>query len=169
MGKKNEYRQTKYRRGDGSVIDVETQHVKKGRLKGANKKQTRILRGSCVHHVITKNGKIKGTWSNNGKGQCQCYLCKATWPTKMLDKYEVEKKLHGAKELVNQAKFISQAINADRKTVTFYANLGASLEMFPNEYNNIKRIVEKRDSLKKKKKKGGNSGPKTTIGYWSVN
>ena len=58
MSKKNkEFKRTNYRMGDGSVVATITANQKKGKLKGKNKKETRILKGACTHHIIGKNGK----------------------------------------------------------------------------------------------------------------
>ena len=59
MATKNK-KQNEIKIGDGSVIAIITENLsKKGEIKGRNKRQTKVLRGACMHHVINRKGKVK--------------------------------------------------------------------------------------------------------------
>ena len=42
-----------------ALLQVTKSINKKGKLKGRNKKETKMLKGMCTHHKINKNGKVK--------------------------------------------------------------------------------------------------------------
>lgn len=168
MSKKNkEFKRTNYRMGDGSVVATITANQKKGKLKGKNKKETRILKGACTHHIIGKNGKIKPMYHNDGNGRCICRMCGGSWKAKMYNDDDLERIIGKTEDVNNQSKMIVQAIGADKSTIRYFSEFGSMLKLYSKTYNNIRRIAEKQDSMKRKKKgnhSGGNSN--TTLGAW---
>lgn len=167
MSKKNkEFKRATYRMGDGSVVATLTANQKKGKLKGKNKKETKILKGACVHHIIGKNGKIKPMYHNDGNGRCICRMCGGSFPAKMFNEDKLDKVIGNMEDLNNQSKMVVQAIGADKSTIRFFSELGSMLKLYPKTYSNIRRIAEKQDSMKRKKKGNHNGGSNTTLGAW---
>ena len=72
------------------VIEVTKNLNKKGRIKGKNKKETKALKGMCVHHKLNNKGRIKPTLVGASKGYCYCSLCGARVPTKF---FQIEDKV----------------------------------------------------------------------------
>lgn len=151
---------------EGNVINVVKQHTdKKGRIRGKNKTQTKILRGACVHHTINGKGKIKPTIGNDGKSTCTCRLCGGYFKGRPYSPEEVEKKFSGAKEVVNQMKYLAVAVKAGPEAVRFSSELGSMLEIAPKHYKKIGRVAEKAEQVrnKKKKKRGDDM---SAVGSW---
>ena len=153
MAKKNK-KQNEIKIGDGSVIAIITENLsKKGEIKGRNKRQTKVLRGACMHHVINRKGKVKARIWNDGKGHCTCTLCKFTFGTKRAGDKELDLTVGDFQKLNNQAKFIAAAIGADSDTITYLSKIGSDLMFYNKTYKRIMSIVEKRDNLSNKKQK----------------
>lgn len=156
-----------YKITEGSVISVIKQNTtKNGKIRGKNKKQTRVLRGACVHHTLNKNGKVKPTIYNDGKQTCTCRMCQASFKGRPYDKEEVINKIKGAKEVVNQLKYLSVAVNAGNDAVRYASELGSMMECLPKNYRKVASIAEKAESVRNKKKKKKNGSDFSTIGSW---
>lgn len=167
---KKKYADTK----KAKAITTITQSVKKkGKIKGKNKRETKTLRGMCPHHIINKKGNLKKRiitevkeLDGKNEGYCFCELCGEAWPMRFMEKNDVKEATASFMELVNQYKFASTEIGSSSKNVDYGAQLGAMLANFPKMYNRTANIVEKQDSVKKKKKnKGGDSA---NFGEWKI-
>ena len=139
---------------------------KNGKIRGKNKKQTRILKGACCHHLPNNKGKIKPTISNDGKMTCTCRVCGASFKGKPYSKQDVENKMKGMVELDNQLKYLAVAVNAGGDMVRYSSELGSMLACFPKYYRNVVSIAEKAENVRKKKKKKRGSDY-SNVGSWS--
>lgn len=156
-----------YKIGEGSVISIIKQNTtKNGKIRGKNKKQTKVLRGACVHHTLTNKGKIKPTIYNDGKQTCTCRLCQASFKGRPYSKEEVAGKIKGAKEVINQLKYLAVAVNAGNDAVRYASEAGSILELLPKNYRKVASIAEKAESVRNKKKKKKNGSDFSTIGSW---
>lgn len=166
MSKKKKNKIPVYKLGDGSVPAIITEHLsKKGRLKASDKKQERILRGACVHHMINKAGKLKPTVSNNGKRECFCRICRSSFSTVPYDDGTVSNVVSEMKGLNNQAKFMITAIGGGNESQRFFSELGSMLEMYPSRYVKVLKVAKKADGIRRKKKKKKSSGA-SSYGSW---
>lgn len=163
MGKKN--KRPVYKLNDGSIPALITEHVtKKGRLKAANKKDYKVLRGACVHHTISNKGKLRATVSNDGKGQCYCRICDRSFPTATYKDKVLDATIGGMRDLNNQAKFINTAIGGGQESQRYFSEFGSMIELYRGRYEKLLKVAEKVDGLKKKKRKKTSAG--STFGSW---
>ena len=151
---------------EGNIINVIDQHTKKGKIRGKNKTQTKILVGACPHHTFNGKGKLKTTLGNNGKNKCTCRRCKADFEPRTYTKEEVIKKIAGAKEVVNQMKYLSVAVKAGPEAVKFSTEAGSILELLPKFYRKTAKIAEKSESVRKKRKNKKHSSA-NDYGSWA--
>lgn len=158
-----------YRLGDGSILSILKQNTSKnGKLRGKNKRETKILRGACVHHTLNKKGRVKSTIdASRADGTCYCRQCGHEFKAGAYSKPEVKEMLAPAKDVVNNLKFLSVAVSAGSDTVRFSAELGSMLELLPKTYNQVANIALKSISAKNKKKHGKNKYEMSnSIGAW---
>lgn len=156
-----------YKLNDGSVVAIISQNItKNGKIRGKNKKQTRVLRGACVHHRLNKSNKCKPTISNDGKSMCTCRLCGGTFKGRSYSNEEIENKIKGAVEVNNQLKYMSVAVNAGNDAVRYSSELGSMLATFKKNYKKINSIAQKAESVKNKKKKKKNGSDYSAMGGW---
>lgn len=154
-----------YSIGDGSIVAIITESLsKKGEIRGRSKKQTKVLRGACVHHVINRKGKVKARIWNDGKSVCTCTLCKFKFGTKLFDDKSLDAEVNAIQRLNNQAKFLATAAGADEETVRFFSEMGSKLMFYGKSYRKLRSVVEKRDSISKKKTK--NKTGSQNFGSW---
>jgi len=164
MSKKT--RRPEYKVSEGSVISTIKQHTKKGKIRGKNKKQTKILIGACPHHTTNSKGKIKPIISNDGKQWCTCRLCKASFKGRPYKNEELDNKLKGAIEVINQGKYLSVAVGAGNDTIRYFTELGSMLALAKKYYKRVSSLAEKVESIHNKKKKKKNGSDFGTMGAW---
>lgn len=154
MANKKAKKQNDFKLGDGSIIAIVTENLsKKGEIKGHSKKHTKVLKGGCVHHVINRKGKVKARIWNDGKSNCTCTMCKFSFSTKPMNDKDLHDTVGGFQRLNNQAKFVAAAIGADSDTLSYLSKIGADLMFYQKTYRKLMSIVQKRDSISKKKQK----------------
>lgn len=141
---------------------------KHGRIKGKTKKETKNLKASCLHHIITKKGKKRPKVANNGNGVCECYLCDKKFRTKLYDDSELKENLAAFSGMVEQAKFMAEAADLGEDTKKYLVETALDVSKFSKTYRKIRHVVEKTSNLKKKKKKnnGNNGGGSQNYGGW---
>ena len=166
MAKDKKTKRPAYKLNDGSIPALITEHVgKKGRIKANNKKDYKVLRGACVHHVLTNKGKLRATVQNNGKRECYCRLCDRTFPTTPYEDKVLDTTLAGVRGLNNQAKFMNTAIGGGQESQRFFSEFGSMLELYKGRYEKLLKVAKKADGLKKKSKKKKTSAG-STFGSW---
>lgn len=139
---------------------------KKGKLKGSNKKETKMLKQSCVHHKITKRGKIKKTFYISNDGMCTCTLCGARFPANFFKDEEINQICDDFSELNNQNKFIATAANAGNDAQKYFSEVSVMLAKYKKLAKKTKKLAAKQDQIKQKKKKNAFSGS-SMYGTWS--
>ena len=68
------------------------------------------------------------------------------------DDQEVSKALKPAQELMSQAKLMAAATNADLKTQQRVCEAKLHVDRFPGLYKGLRKVAEKKENLKKKKR-----------------
>lgn len=165
MSKKDKKKKPVYKLHDGSVPALITEHVtKKGKLKANNNKDRKVLRGACVHHIITNKGKLRATVANNGKRECYCRICDRKFPTTPYEDVKLDETIGGVRDLNNQAKFMNTAIGGGQESQRYFSEFGSMLELYKGRYQKLIKVAKKMDGLKNKKKKKSSAG--STFGSW---
>ena len=148
-----------------NVVKVTKSMNKKGRLKGTNKKETKTLKGMCPHHKINKNGKTKPTTFITD-GYCICKMCGAKFPARFYNNDTLDEVIDGMKELNNQNKYASVAVNSGDKMVDFFCTFGVMLTTYKKNSKKIRAVAKKQGELNKKKNKS--SGGSSMYGSWGT-
>lgn len=151
------------------VMQISKSVTKKGKLKGHNKKETKVLRAMCPHHKLNKHGKLKATiWVNDGE-YCVCTLCNKKFPGNFYEENEISKIVNEMEELNNQNKFSAVATNAGEDAIRFFAESGVMLSKYKKMSKKTKNLAAKQNSMKNKKKNGRNYGGSSMYGSWGSN
>lgn len=132
------------------IMDVTDALNKKGKLKGKNKKQTKILKASCVHHRYTKRMHIKTTAKPIGSSLI-CTACNAEIAKQFFTKDRVKDVCADLREIVEQGKYLSVACNTSNETINYFSRFAVELKMFPKAYMRLSEIANNRGKIKKKK------------------
>lgn len=149
-----------------SVVMQTTKAInKKGKLKGKNKKETKVLRNACPHHRINKHGKLKSTIWTNESEYCVCTLCNKKFPAHFFKDEEIDTVVEGIEELNNQNKFTAVSTNAGEDAVKYYAQMGVMLGKYRKMSKKTKALAEKQNNVHKKKNKNRNTGS-SMYGSW---
>lgn len=146
-----------------SVVKVTKCLNKKGKLKGSNKKETKLLKGVCPHHKINKKGKVVPQIFNNGD-YCICTMCQYKFPASFYTNDEIKDTVSDMKEMNNQAKFMSVATNSGDNMIDYFGQFGAMLESYTKNAKKLRNVAEKQGTVKSKKKKRNNGS--NMYGSW---
>ena len=142
-------------------------HVsKKGKIKGKNKKETKILKGMCPHFRVNKNGKVKNMVINNGQKQCVCKLCGKVFPARFYTDQEMNQIISDFEKTVNENKYIAVQINGGTKTTEYLMQLGGMLSQYPKISRRLRDIAQKKGKVKNKNKK--KSYTSNVYGNWDT-
>lgn len=147
-----------------SVMTVTKALNKKGRLKGKNKKETKMLKGICPHNKLNKRGHLKPTIFSTDGQYAICTMCGAKFPIPLYKVDEIDEIVGNMKELNNQNKYSAVSSNAGDQTSEYFANMGAMLQTYAKTSKKLRNVVAKQDSVKKKKNK--NRGGSSMYGTW---
>ena len=151
--------------GEADPVKLISNRVgKRGKLHG-DKKEKKMLRNACPHHIITRKGKLRATTEQDGKGNVRCYICGDIIPMKFADDAEIRKATNGFYKYVTQGKLMAQAIGAGKKAIRQVTDTATLTKAYPKLYVNMRNVAQKQDKAKKNKKKkryGGSS----TYGSW---
>lgn len=146
-----------------NVVKVTKSMNKKGRLKGSDKKETKVLKGLCPHHKINKHGKIKPTTFVTD-GYSICKMCGAKFPARFYNNDDLDNIIDDMKELNNQNKFASVAINGGDKMIDYFCQMGAMLTTYKKNSKKVREVARKQGEIKKKKTKS--HGGSSMYGSW---
>ena len=138
---------------------------KHGEIKGKNKKDTKRLRATCLHHKVNKHNKPKATIFSNDGEFCNCLMCKASFPAKFYSNQEISERLDDMIEMNEQCKYIAVATGAGDDIVNYYVQLNVLLSSYKKNTKKLRDIAEKQDRVGKKKKH--NRGGSSAYGSWS--
>lgn len=146
-----------------SVMKITKSLTKKGKLKGSNKKETKLLNAICPHHKMNKKGKIVPTIFNNGD-YCVCQLCGEKFPAIFYTNDNIGEIVGNMEELNNQNKFMAVATNAGDGINDFFTNFAVQLMTYKKNSKKLRNIAEKQGSVKEKKKRRNNGS--NMYGSW---
>lgn len=146
-----------------AVMQVTKSLNKKGKLKGKNKKETKMLKGMCPHHKLNKHGKVKPTIFSNDGESLICELCGARFPGHFFSNSEIKEIVEDMEVLNNQNKFMAVAIGAGEGTVDFFAQMGVALKSYKKNSKKLRNVAEKQNKVKKKSKSASGSA---NYGSW---
>lgn len=139
---------------------------KKGKIKGKNKKETKILKGMCPHVKISKKGKVKNMIINNRKGACVCQLCGKTFPANFYSDEDYARIIDDFEKSVNQTKFMAVQVNGGTKTIDYTMQLGGMLSQYKKIATRLRDISKKQGKVKDKHKKRDTS--RNVYGEWDT-
>lgn len=153
--------------GGKNIIEFQTSMLNKhGELKGRNKKETALLRDTCMHHKKNKKGKNKSRVELED-GQACCAMCQAEFRAQPYSKSERKEIIGEGKELANHTKFMAAACGADEQTLRSLAEISVGLTNLGKINKSLTKIVSKEDAIKKKNKKNkGNTSE--SLGSWRI-
>lgn len=151
-----------------NIIGKLTKYLSKnGRLKGKTKAETKALKAACLHHKQKGNGKIKPMIENDGQGRCYCEGCEESFLAAPYDDKALNTAFDDFNEILQQAKFLSAALDAGDDTEQYLAKLNMMLVHFTKVYRKLREAAEKRDKIHKKSKgKTQKYGGSSTLGGW---
>ena len=139
---------------------------KKGKFHGT-KKEKKVLKWICPHTKYKKKGKKAPFIVNEGGKNCRCLLCNQRFKADFLSEGEVKKRVDSVQEVTTQAAFMNQTINGGADTTRFLAETSLHLMNLGKTYKKLASICEKKDSIRKKKKKNKNSYG-SNLGGWGT-
>lgn len=154
-------------RKNGPVQMVTRAINKKGRLKGKNKKETKMLKASCPHHRYNKKGKLKPTIFNNNDGTCICTMCGGKFPAKFYDNDQLGQIVGDMRTLNEQSKYMAVATGSGDSTVEYFSQTGAILSKYKKAYKKVRSFADKQSNIKNKKKKKVATGSSQYGGWGS--
>ena len=149
------------------VKRISTATTKKGVIKGKNKKETKALIGGCVHHRLTKHGKLKSSIIIPDGEECHCTLCEGTFPARFYTNQEIREIVEAFIELNNQNKFTAVATNAGEEVVDYYVQAGMIASSYYKNSKKLRNVGEKQDNVKKKKNRHNDNSGSSAYGSWS--
>lgn len=149
------------------VVQVISENLNKhGEIKGHDKKETKNLKAMCMHHKISKKGRVKPTIINHGDGRITCTMCDHEFPAPTYSDQELETAVSDFQKLLDHAKFMAVAADFGKDTSNYLAFLSVQVNNFSKTYRKMKKVAEKAENIKKKKNgKGSNSGSQQ-YGSW---
>lgn len=136
---------------------------RKGKLKGT-KKEKKYLKCACPHHTYNRKGKMKATIEHDGSGNCRCFMCGDIIPLKFANDSDLQKSTDQFYKNVTQCKLMVQSVGAGKEAVQQVTETAIAVKQFPKLYKNVRNAVQKRDKIKKNKKK--NHTRNTSFGGW---
>ena len=163
MGKK--IKTTMVDLGGKKLIEFHTSMLNKhGELKGRNKKETKIIKETCMHHKVGKKGKLKSRVEvTNGIGHCT--MCGEDFRAVPYTKEERNEICGNIKELANHTKYLAAAVGANEDVQRVLAETCISIDNLKHINKKYTKIVEKQEKLKSKNKKNKES---STLGNWRI-
>ena len=128
--------------------------TKKGKLKGRNKKETRLLKAACTHHIYV-DGELVAPIYTESNGTRVCELCGKVFSAQFYNKSELHQTIDPTIELSNQMKFMAVAVGASESDVDMITKGHVYLTKMPKIYKKLTKVaaVESRVGKKKKGKK----------------
>lgn len=143
-------------------------HVsKKGKIKGKNKKETKILKGMCPHYRLGKNGKLKNMIVRQGD-KMVCKLCGEVFPARFFSDEELDKIIGDFKMSLNENKYITMYFNGGAKTTEYLMQLGGMISQYPKISKRLRDVAQKKGKIKNHKDKKKYQGGSSVYGDWSV-
>lgn len=165
MGK-TKLKTTRLDLGGKKLIEFHTQKLNKhGELKGKNKKETRLIKDTCMHHKIGKKGKVKARIELDNN-VAHCTMCNHEFTVTPYEKDERNRITNDMWEFTDQTKFMAAAVGADESTMRALAEFGVGIDNIKKINKTLTKIVKKEDMLSKKKQKNKNSSQ--SLGSWNV-
>ena len=166
MGKNKKIKTTMVDLGGKKLIEFHTSMLNKhGELKGRNKKETKIIRETCMHHKVGKKGKLKSRVEVSN-GIAHCTMCGEDFRAKPYTKDERKQLIADVAEFTNHTKFLAAAVGASEDVQRSLAEFSVGIQNLKHINKKYTKLVEKQDRITKKDKKNKNTG--STLGNWNI-
>lgn len=146
-----------------ALLQVTKSINKKGKLKGRNKKETKMLKGMCTHHKLNKNGKVRPKIFSNDNESMICELCGARFPGDFYADSEIKQIVNDMDTLNQQNKYMAVAAGTGDATIDYFAQMGAQLKSYIKNSKKLRNVAQKQSKVKKQKKKASGSA---AYGSW---
>ena len=168
MGKKkNKIKTTTLNLNGKKLIEFHTACLNKhGELKGKNKKETKVIKDTCMHHKVGKKGKLKSRVNVNDQ-TAHCTMCDHEFPATLYSKEERSRIVDEYWGLVDNTKYMATSIGAGEDTLRCLGEAGVSIENVKKINKKCTKMVRKEDQIAKKKKKNKDNG-NSKLGSWNV-
>ena len=148
------------------IVMVDKCLNKHGKIKGKNKKDTKLKRTSCVHHKYNRKGNLRNTCFPISDNQLQCKRCGAVINTVNYSKKDVKEAIEPVIEILESNKFVAAATNAGQSVVSYLVQTENMVKQMPKVSGKLSKIASKRSSVKNRKKKH-DSYDSSKYGNWS--
>ena len=167
MGKKLKFKTYNLDLGNKKLVELHSKSLNKhGVLKGRNKKETEVLKATCMHHKLNKKGKLKSRVSDVDKnGVCHCLMCEADFRALPYTKEDRKKALADSLNLIDNTKFYATAVGVNESAQRVLAEAAVTMRVVAKINKKVTKIVMKKDNLSEKKKK---NDVESTLGSWST-
>ena len=154
--------------GSKNLVELHSKSLNKhGVLKGKNKKETKVLKATCMHHKYNKKGKLKSRISDVDKnGICHCTMCETDFRALPYNKEDRRKALDESLNLIDNTKFYITAVDPKNEAAQrLLAEADVAMRLVAKYNKKVTKIVMKKDNLTEKKKK---NEVESTLGSWST-
>lgn len=148
-----------------ALIMVSKANTKKGRLKGRNKKETKLLKSVCPHQKQKKNGEIK-SMIDVQDGMCVCMMCGVKFPASLYSNKDMDEIVDSFREMNDQAKYLAHATNAGTKMCDYFCEMGANISHFKKNAKKVRNVADRQSNVKKKKKNNRSGYGSSQYGNW---
>ena len=129
---------------------------KRGRIKGKNKKETKMLKDACMHHVYKRNGKLKPIVFRN-EDYLICRGCAKRIIPKVFSMEDIKDRYHAWDEVVQNGKYVAAATNAGQEAANILCEAATVDRLTVKTMKKLNKVANKQNQIKRKKKQGSNS------------
>lgn len=169
MGKKNDkkIKTAVLNLGGKKLIEFHTDCLNKhGELKGKNKKETKLIKDTCMHHKVGKKGKLKSRVNVNDQ-TAHCTMCGHEFPATLYTKEERNRIVGEYIEYLDNTGYMAASVEAGEDILRCVAEAKVSARNTKKINKKCTKIVRKEDQIAKKKKKNKDNG-NSKLGSWNV-
>ena len=155
MAKKNKKVEKETRR---LMEGISAMIKKKGdgyKFKTKNKKKIKVIKKTCVHWKIDKNGhEVPAVeQSKTRPGYWKCKICNAEFPIIPVKEEQYDQACDIILEYVNQMQFWSVKLGGDADDTKMFLQLKKTIPRFKKVAHNIRKNVDRREKLENKRDK----------------
>ena len=143
-------------------------NLKKGGKINGSKRERKVIKSICVHHVIDKHGRLRNTTHPTGQHneRCQCAICKDQYKAGYYTEQEIAQVYGMGKEVLSQMKLLAVVDNCDDKSINTIAQMNLLWDEMPKTYFKLAKVAIKAGQKKQEKKKKHNKSLSRSI--WNI-
>ena len=153
------------------IINIDKHVTKKGKIKGKNKAETKLLRTSCCHHRYNNKGHLKQTTipirTDDGETHFICRRCGCEFTPTVYTKKDVKEAIIPVIDILENDKFIAAATNSGQNVISYLVQTEVAIKKLPKVNKKLAKIASRRSDIKNKKK-NRNTYSSNSYGSWSI-